>query len=179
MKGLFDSLLAYPSRSQSQENGEKFENFIATYFLKSKDFKIVSGPKRYVFGAPSEDITNPDLCIEHIPSKTKFRIECKWRGRWDGDAGSEKISLEAERAQFNRHRNIQKETKIRSFLALGIGKLVATEQSFIPMELYCLPLDMIYENFKELRKEYLIRCGKQQFIFPPYPSFDQKRVDFI
>lgn len=121
-----------------KEKGNDFEELIADIIryngLRIKQWNQGTVTKNGTIG---ENALNPDFFVEQSTDKKpiEYWIECKWRASLYAD----KFSL--ERYQYDRYRKIQRESKRKIILAIGIGN-----EPSDPKEMFFVPLDSISDG---------------------------------
>ncbi|MBI9037488.1 MAG: hypothetical protein JEY97_05075 [Bacteroidales bacterium] len=130
-----------------KKKGDDFEKFIVQKFNK-QFFRIKEwAGDKYVNGIYAETTPQPDILLEFSLKEkiSNFAVECKWRQNFY------KNGIEfANKDQFNRYKNYEKNKKIPVFIAIGIGG-----EADSPEYLYIVPLKIIESNFihiSELKK---------------------------
>lgn len=133
----------------AKEKGNDFEGFMADV-LKANGIKITEWNQGTTSpgGAYGENCKNPDFKVEQPTSGNSivYWVECKWRKR----IGDE-FSL--EEYQINRYRKIQRESKRKVLIAIGVGGSPEAPQSF-----YVVPLDSMGDTSitkEAMRKHYM------------------------
>lgn len=130
----------------SKKKGNDFEDFVANV-LNSNSLIIKEWNKGTVTdeGAFSENALNPDMFVYDPETKInlEYWIECKFRS--DLDKGEFKL----KDYQLERYSDIQKSSKRKILIALGLGGNAANPEKF-----YLIPLDSI-KRFKHIPDKYL------------------------
>ncbi|WP_424358527.1 hypothetical protein [Methanocella sp. MCL-LM] len=114
--------------------GYEFERHVIALF--GKDFKVVTWAQDGLRSRQEIDF-NPDLIVEHLPSKTVFGVECKFRSKLF--AGNIAWAKEYQPQKYQRY---VARTGHRVFIVIGIG---GTPSS--PDYMYCIPLWQAKFNF--------------------------------
>ena len=120
----------------------KFEIYILRYFVNSGEFDLLKKPHEHLEGLKSEDDNLPDCKFRDKRSGKQFWVECKWRIDWKEFNGKKASFFKKGNIDF--YRKIQRQTKYKVFIALGIGKSELygeTEDMLYPRALYFFPLD--------------------------------------
>ena len=151
-----------------KKGGRRFENYIYRFFKDSTEFDILE-KHPFIEGMKSRDDNNPDFKFKDKRSGKVFLVECKWRPQWNKENGEEKTFL--KRDKIIHYKQIQRITKYKLFIALGIGKKTKKGEEIHPNELYFFPIDLLNEKYPYIRKAYLIENKKQHDFKYKHPKF--------
>lgn len=114
--------------------GYEFEKRVIS--LLGKEFRIATWAQDGLRSRQEIDL-NPDLEVEHLPSRTTFGIECKFRSSlFEGNIAW------AKEYQPQKYRRYVERTGHSIFIVIGIG---GTPSS--PDYMYCIPLWEAKYNF--------------------------------
>lgn len=135
-----------------KEKGNMFEDYVANLFKDKDTFKVLEWNQGTTSseGVYAENELNPDFKIEQSCEndfKLTFWVESKFRRSLNNDVFS------FDERQLNRYRKIQKESRLKIFLAIGKGEDPSNPSSF-----YFIPLDSITGseiNFEALKNYYM------------------------
>ncbi len=130
----------------SKKKGNDFEDYVANV-LNSNSLTIKEWNKGTVTdeGAFSENALNPDMFVSDQETKINLNywIECKFRS----DLG--KGGFRLKDYQMERYSDIQKSSKRKILIALGVGGSASNPERF-----YVIPLDSL-KRFKHIPDKYL------------------------
>lgn len=121
-------------RDPTHTLGYEFERHVISLF--GKEFKILAWATDGLRTRQEIDF-KPDLEVEHLPTKTVFGVECKFRSSLFGG----NISW-AKEYQPEKYRRYADQTGRRVFVIIGIGGTPTG-----PDYMYCLPLWQAKFNF--------------------------------
>lgn len=129
-----------------KKKGNDFEGFVADV-LASGGIRL----KQWNQGSTSpggvyaENELNPDFLVEHPSDKRTltYWVECKWR------AQIPKTGFTLEDYQIDRYKGIQRNSKRKIVIVLGVAGKPAN-----PSQFYAIPLDSI-ARFKRIPQKYL------------------------
>ena len=138
------------SRRNWEKMGRDFEKFMITRFSKHEYQLIEWRSDKYIhgWGGPSSSRA-PDLLLEHIPTRNRFAIECKYRSHIKGTG-----FRWARPDQLDNYRNYQTKENVPVYVAIGIG---GNPQA--PNSLFIVRLERM--KFPDVMLHYL-----EQFRFP-------------
>lgn len=138
--------IKHAEKSDSKTKGDNFEDYVAN-ILKANDIRIKEWNKGTVTeqGAFGENALNPDMfLIDHTGSMDlEYWIECKFRSTIP-EAG-----FELEQHQVDRYSEIQKDSKRKILIALGLGGSAEDPDRF-----FIIPLDSL-KRFKHVPEKYI------------------------
>lgn len=122
----------------SKEKGNDFEAFIADV-LNANSIKLKQWNQGTVSGSGviADNALNPDFFVEQPDGQKtlEYWVECKWRAKLDNDA----FSIDGK--QYDRYRKIQRESKRKIIVAVGLGGSPDK-----PKETFFIPLDSIKDG---------------------------------
>ena len=145
-KPLNDEPVTASAETDSKKKGNDFEDFVAN-ILNYNSLTIKEWNKGTVTneGAFAENALNPDMFVSDPETNInlEYWIECKFRS--DLDNGEFKL----KDYQTERYSDIQKSSKRKILIALGVGGNASNPEKF-----YIIPLDSI-KRFKHIPDKYL------------------------
>ena len=138
------------NRAKWEKMGREFEQFVITRFNKSEYRLLDWRSDKYIrgWGGPSSSRA-PDLLMEHIPTRNRFAIECKFRSHTKGT----RLPW-ARPDQLQNYRDYEAREKVPVFIALGIGG-----EPRSPSSLFIMRLERM--KYPDVMLHYL-----EQFRFP-------------
>ncbi len=135
-----------------EKMGREFEEYIIKGFDRNEYKLLEWRSDKFIaeWGGPTSSRA-PDLLMEHIPSRERFAIECKYRSR----AGYSGV-LWARPDQIQNYRDYAATMKVPVYVAIGLG---GTPKE--PDAIYIIRLEKL--RFQVASLEYL-----EKFRFPPH-----------
>lgn len=100
--------------------GKRFEDHVEklfapeTFRLLEKTHSFETNKERYV-----ESSLNPDFIFQHIPTRDKFAVECKYRTQLNGKGQLEWSNPD----QLKRYRSFQHQRRIPVYVVIGYKKI--------------------------------------------------------
>lgn len=138
--------------------GNDFENFVANIFVDRNTFSVLEWNQGQTSteGVYAEQDKNPDFKIKQSFGKKglTYWVECKFRSRFDRG----KILI--NEYQLNRYRKIQSKSRLKVFMAIGVGNVPSS-----PTDFYFVPLDSITSEYisREDLSEYTMSSPRTAF----------------
>ena len=138
------------NRRKWEKMGRDFEQFVITRF-NNREYRLLDWRSdKYIhgWGGPSSSRA-PDLLMEHIPTRNRFAIECKYRSPPKGNR------LQWARTdQLQTYRDYETREMVPVFVAIGIGG-----EPNSPSSLFIMRLERM--KYPDVMLHYL-----EQFRFP-------------
>ena len=125
-KELLRFLQAFVRTKTPAEKGAAFEEYVITCF-NNEDYRLIEWRSdKYIpnWGGPLS-CQWPDLVMEHIPTKQRFAIECKFRSRL-----IEGLVKWARPEQIEHYRYYERTEKVPVYIAIGFGGTPESPKSF-------------------------------------------------
>lgn len=152
-----------PQPPTAKEKGNLFEDYVANLFKDSEVFTVLQWNQGQTSseGVYAKADENPDFMIEQTLKdgfKLTYWVECKYRSVFND---SEPVNIPSY--QLNRYRKIQRESRRKVLVAIGVKGTPSAPQYF-----YVVPLDSIEtENltYNDLKSFYLADPSAR---FPSY-----------
>lgn len=160
--GLFDSLKEAFSTSPEWV-GKRFEKFVIDKFddhfsIVERTHSFKTNQERFV-----ESSLNPDYVLRHIPTKSEFAVEVKYRSKLN------KGMLHwSNPAQLERYREFAKNRKIPVYIVIGFGGEIEED----PADMFLIPLE-------EAKYPALYPSVFQQFSRNPNKNFYWKNGKLV
>ncbi|MBD5185150.1 MAG: hypothetical protein HDS92_00930 [Bacteroidales bacterium] len=134
------------AKDDSKSKGNDFEDYVAN-ILKANSITIKEWNKGTVTyeGAFGENALNPDMFAVDKETKLglEYWIECKFRSYLTSEG------FKLDEKQLERYKRIQKSSKRKILIALGLGGEASSPERF-----FIIPLDSLVEN-KHIQKQNL------------------------
>lgn len=138
------------NRIQWEKMGREFEQFVITRF-NNKEYRLLewrSDKFIHGWGGPSSSRA-PDLLMEHVPTRNRFAIECKFRSHANGNR------LQWARPdQLQNYRDYETKENVPVFIAIGVGG-----EPHSPSSLFIMRLE-------RMKFPYVMLYYLEQFRFP-------------
>lgn len=156
------------SELSAKEKGNNFEDFVANLFKDRSVFSVLEWNQGQTSseGVYAENDKNPDFKIQQTLAdgfKLTYWVECKYRNHFDG---SDCIVI--KNYQLSRYRQIQRESRRKVLIAVGIGK-----EPNSPSQFYLIPLDSI--SGEDISKNDL----KPFYMSKPATQFAPRTADWF
>lgn len=131
------------TKPESYIKGEDFENYLRKFIFVDEDYELIAKAHGYDQNRNDyvSDSLNPDLHFADNSGK-EFMVEAKFRS----DYYKDKVEW-CKKYQLKRYREIEKESKIPIFIAIGL------EDPKYPDPLFIIPLKSI--KYSGLYKSFL------------------------
>ena len=159
---------------KSSAPGRKFERYIVNYFVESGAYDIERQPREWTKHKSKED-NEPDCRFKDKASGKRFWVECKWRVNWKILHGKKIVFFRKD--SINYYKEIQQQTKYKTFIALGIGKsnlFGETLKILNPKELYFFPIDYVIKtegNYYYIPQSFLLQRNRMHLFKYKKPKF--------
>lgn len=148
-------------KNDPKEIGNAFENFIANLFTDKSTFTVLEWNQGTTStrGVYAENDKNPDFRIKQAFRKSglEYWVECKYRTLHDDGI------ILIKKYQLDRYRGIQRSSRIKIFVAIGVGKDPEN-----PDALYIVPLDSIKDENIRLDEISRFKVAKNGIAFSDY-----------
>lgn len=148
-------------KNDPKEIGNAFENFIANLFTDKSTFTVLEWNQGTTStrGVYAENDKNPDFRIKQTFRKSglEYWVECKYRTLHDDGM------ILIKKYQLDRYRGIQRSSRIKIFMAIGVGQDPGN-----PDTIYIVPLDSIKDENIRLDDISRFKVAKNGAAFSNY-----------
>lgn len=157
-----------PPQLSAKEKGNSFEDYVANLFKDRNVFSVLEWNQGQTSseGVYAENDKNPDFKIQQTLSdgfKLTYWVECKYRNHFDSAD-----CIVIKNYQLSRYRKIQRESRRKILVAVGIGK-----EPNSPSQFYLIPLDSI--TGEEISKDDL----RPFYMSTPATQFAPRTADWF
>lgn len=134
--------------TEAERKGQAFEMFVRDHFSHNEYSLVEHVNDKASHEHVTERSKYPDMVFRHVPTDTKFAVECKYRSKWEINGKTEQIEW-AEEHNIKNYLYFANEQKIDVVVIIGVGGSPDN-----PAEVYAAPLNAL-KKYTIARKNYL------------------------